>query len=181
MLPSESPANSPPISSLDRRRSRAYMIACASPRYLKLRGTPRTPQELVEHNCLTQIDGSIRASWKFTRNGKTTSVKVSGNCSGNSGDRLMRAADAGVGIVYEPTFILAEGLRRRKLVQVLPEWKSETFTVYAVYVNREYLPPKVRTFIDFLAEWFERHGASVGAEVSAVPQVSQSTTCPAAN
>jgi DNA-binding transcriptional LysR family regulator len=138
----------------------ARLVVCASPKYLKAHGTPKSPQELARHNCLTHFEGGgMRATWKFSRDGRNTAVQVSGNCRGNNGELLTRAAAAGVGIVYEPTFIVGELLRAKKLVQLLPGWQSDSLSIYAVYANREYLPPKVRSFIDFLAEWFERTAA----------------------
>jgi DNA-binding transcriptional LysR family regulator len=135
------------------------MIVCASPMYLKAHGTPKSPEDLAKHNCLTRFDGGVRAMWKFARDSRSTTVQVSGNFRGNNGELLMRAAIAGLGIVYEPTFIVGEALRAKKLVQLLPAWQSETYSIYAVYANREYLPAKVRSLIDFLAQWFERNPA----------------------
>jgi DNA-binding transcriptional LysR family regulator len=139
--------------------ARAHMIVCASPMYLKAHGTPKSPEDLAKHNCLTRFDGGVRAMWKFARDSRSTTVQVSGNFRGNNGELLMRAAIAGLGIVYEPTFIVGEALRAKKLVQLLPAWQSETYSIYAVYANREYLPAKVRSLIDFLAQWFERNPA----------------------
>lgn len=137
--------------------ARAHMLVCASPKYLKTHGMPQSPEDLVRHNCLTRFDGGVRATWKLARDARSISVQVAGNCRGNNGELLMRAAIAGLGIVYEPTFIVGEALRSKKLVQLLPEWQSDTYSIYAVYANREYLPAKVRSFIDFLAHWFERN------------------------
>ncbi|MDE2305634.1 MAG: LysR family transcriptional regulator, partial [Gammaproteobacteria bacterium] len=56
--------------------------------------------------------------------------------------------------------IVAEALASGHLVPILPKWTAESVVVNAVYVNREFMPPKVRTFIDFLAAWFaatDRH------------------------
>ena len=60
----------------------------------------------------------------------------------------------GVGIVLQPTFLAHELLRSRKLVRVLEEWTVDPLTIYAVYPDRQYLPPKVRTLIDFLVARF---------------------------
>jgi len=53
-----------------------------------------------------------------------------------------------------PTFLVYEALRKKKLVRILSDWKVDDLTVFAVYPNRKFLPPKVRSFIDFLAERF---------------------------
>src|SRR5438270_647246 len=58
------------------------------------------------------------------------------------------------GVIRQPAFVLADALRKKTLVRVLPDWSAGEHGVFAVYPNRQYLPPKVRTFIDFLAERF---------------------------
>jgi DNA-binding transcriptional LysR family regulator len=58
----------------------------------------------------------------------------------------------GLGVIYEPTFLAYEALRQKRLIRALPDWEAEEFSVVAVYPNRKFLPPKVRSFIDFLAE-----------------------------
>lgn len=62
----------------------------------------------------------------------------------------------GLGIIRQPAFVVAEALRKKALVRVLPDWYAGEHAVSAVYPNRQYLPPKVRTFVDFLAERFGR-------------------------
>jgi len=137
-----------------RRLTPARIVACASPGYLRKRGMPRSPEELAGHNCLCYAHSSYRNDWRFRRDGVERTVRVSGNLRGNNGDILMNAAIEGLGVVYEPTFLVYEALRRKRLIRVLPEWEGDEFSVFAVYPNRKFLPPKVRNFIDFLAERF---------------------------
>jgi DNA-binding transcriptional LysR family regulator len=135
--------------------ARARMILCASSKYLKARGAPKAPDDLPRHNCLTYSYSGTRTNWRFSKAGKDVSVRVSGNCRCNNGELLARSAEAGLGIIYEPSFIVEDAIRSGKLVRLLPDWESETFVIYAAYANRDFLPPKVRTLIDFLAKWFE--------------------------
>ena len=81
-------------------------------------------------------------------------VLVSGDLRGNSGDILRNAAIEGLGVILQPTFLIYEALREKKLLRILSDWEADDFTVFAVYPNRKFLPLKVRTFIDFLAERF---------------------------
>jgi DNA-binding transcriptional LysR family regulator len=136
--------------------SKAGVILCASPAYLRNHGMPKSPGDLTRHNCLTYAYWGDNTTWRFTRNGKETAVRVSGNCRCNNGELLASAAAAGLGLVCEPSFIVDEALRARKLIRVLPGWDAEPLTVYAVYANRSFLPPKVRSLIDFLAAWFQK-------------------------
>jgi len=137
-----------------RRIAPVRMVACASPVYLKKRGMPQSPEELVGHNCLFYAHSSYRNDWRFQRQGEKRTVRVSGNFRSNSGDVLMNAAIEGLGVIYEPTFMTYEALWQKRLVRILPDWEAEEFTLFTVYPNRKFLPPKVRSFIDFLAERF---------------------------
>jgi DNA-binding transcriptional LysR family regulator len=137
-----------------RRITPVRIVACASPAYLKKRGMPKSPDELVSHNCLFYALVSFRNDWRFKRKGAEKIVRVSGNFRSNSGDVLMNAAIEGLGIIYEPTFMTYEALRQKRLVRVLPEWEADEYSLFALYPNRKFLPPKVRSFIDFLVERF---------------------------
>jgi DNA-binding transcriptional LysR family regulator len=132
----------------------ARIVACAAPRYLKRFGTPKTPDELAGHNCISYAYWPMHREWRFTRNGVERTIRVDGNLRGNNGDILLNAATQGLGVLLQPTFVVYEELQRKKLVRILRDWETEALTVFAVYPNRKFLPPKVRSFIDFLAERF---------------------------
>jgi DNA-binding transcriptional LysR family regulator len=137
-----------------RKLTRARIVACASPGYLKQHGTPKSPGELTGHNCLTYAYWSLQNDWRFKRKGLERTVRISGNLRGNNGDILVKAAIEGLGVILHPTFLVYEALRDKKLVRILSDWEADDLTVFAVYPNRKFLPPKVRSFIDFLAERF---------------------------
>jgi DNA-binding transcriptional LysR family regulator len=134
------------------------LVACASPAYLKRRGTPKSPGDLVRHNCLTYAYTTLRA-WRFCRGGKTEVVKVGGTLHSNNGALLAGACATGSGICLEPAFVVDDFLRAGTLVRLFPGWDTDTFTIYAVYPSRNLLPPKVRTFVDYLVERF-KNGAT---------------------
>jgi DNA-binding transcriptional LysR family regulator len=137
-----------------RRLTRARIVACASPGYLKKHGTPKSPEELVGHNCISYAYSPVQNDWHFRRNGVDQTVPISGNLRGNNGDILVIAAIEGLGVALQPTFVIYEALRQKKLVRILSDWEADELTVFAVYPNRKFLPPKVRSFIDFIAERF---------------------------
>jgi DNA-binding transcriptional LysR family regulator len=87
--------------------------------------------------------------------GEDAEIKVAGPLHSNNGVILAAAAADGNGICLEPSFIVDEWLRSRKLVRLLPAWETDLFTVYAVYPSRILLPAKVRTFVDYLVEYFQ--------------------------
>jgi DNA-binding transcriptional LysR family regulator len=134
--------------------TRARMVACASPEYVRRHGMPKSPADLARHNCLTYAYAGLQNEWHFTRRKREETVKVGGNLHGNNGDILSHAAADGLGVIVQPTFLVYELLHARKLVRVLEGWEADDLTIFAVYPSRQFLPPKVRTFIDFMVERF---------------------------
>jgi len=92
--------------------------------------------------------------WRFDHNGEQLSIHIDGPLAANNGDALRIAALAGSGIILQPTFIVGDDLRAGRLQQVLQDFSLEVLNVYAVYPHRQYLSTKVRTFVDFLSEYF---------------------------
>lgn len=138
-----------------RKLGEARMVACASPAYLKAHGAPKTPEDLARHSCLTYEYMPLRNVWTFRgKDGREHAVRVSGPLHSNNGDLLAAAAVAGVGIAYEPEFILGPDLKAGRLVPILGSYTSPLGPIYAVYPSRRYLSAKVRAFVDFLAERF---------------------------
>ena len=115
---------------------------------------PKSPEDLANHNCLSYAYVNLPNEWHFRRKGVERKVLVSGDLRGNSGDILRNAAVEHLGVILQPTFLIYEALREKKLVRILSDWEADELTVFAVYPNRRFLPPNVRSFIDFLAERF---------------------------
>ena len=138
-----------------RKLGETRVIACASPAYLKKHGTPRVPEDLAAHNCVTYSYIPDSHLWRFRDpSGAERAVQVRGNLHANNGDLLTDAAVRGIGIVYEPEFIVSEALAAKKLVRVLAEYERPALGIHAVYASRKHLSAKVRSFVDFLAGRF---------------------------
>lgn len=138
-----------------RKLDETRLIACASRAYLKKHGAPKTPEDLVHHNCVTYAYVPDSNLWRFRDpDGNERSVNVTGNVHANNGDLLTQAAVNGIGIVYEPEFIVGEALAKKKLVRLLAGFEPAPLGIYAVYASRKHLSAKVRSFVDFLAERF---------------------------
>jgi DNA-binding transcriptional LysR family regulator len=138
-----------------RRIAPCRMMTCASPAYLEARGTPRTVAELAAHNCLGYtLTQSGANRWVYGLQGEIN-VPVSGDLRANNGDALLAAAIAGQGIVYQPSFIVADDLRTGRLIALpLDQPTHARLAVYAVYLPDRHPPAKVRAFIDFIASEF---------------------------
>ena len=138
-----------------RRLAPCRMVAVAAPDYLRARGSPQHPQDLVRHTCLLYTLSARRDEWTFARDGEIASVRVNGPLRTNNGDMIAAAAAAGLGIALQPSFIVGERLRHGELVHVLPAWRVQPeAAVYAVYPASRALPAKTRSLIDFLAGRF---------------------------
>ena len=137
-----------------RRLATTSLVACASPDYLQTRGTPRSPQELENHNCLVFGDSSYFRDWPFEQHGERTVVRPRGNLRCGDTNVLRLAAVQGLGVLMLASFILAEDLQAGRLVPILTDYTIGQFGVFAVYANRRFLPPKVRLFVDALAGRF---------------------------
>lgn len=127
---------------------------CAAPEYLQRCGTPKTPADLAHHNCLSYSYAATGDEWTLSGPGGTHSVKVSGTLRATNGDMVKLAVLGGVGLMRQPTFLIAEELRSGRLVEVLTDYKSSELGIYAVYPSRKHLSAKVRTFVDFIASAF---------------------------
>ena len=132
-------------------------MLCASPGYLARHGTPRTPQELVEHECVLLVGSQGRQDvWRFGDGaGGEIAVRVRGRMETNYGEILRDAVVAGMGIAVHSDWHVVRDLREGRLVQVLSDFPIAESGIHAVMPQRRLVPPRVRAFVDFLAARFE--------------------------
>ena len=130
-------------------------VVCASPHYLATHGTPQTPDDLLDHDCLVYSNLAEPDVWAWRdADGKQRSIRINPVMRASSGDFLANAAAHGLGLVIQPTFLAAEAVRLGNLVPVLEDYEWPTVPAYAVYPPTRHLSYRVRAFIDFLAERF---------------------------
>lgn len=129
-------------------------VMAASPDYLARRGVPVGLADLAGHDCLSYSYIVAGDEWRFTGPDGEQSVQPSGRLRANNGEVLREAALAGSGIAVLPTFIAGPDLAAGRLVQVLPDYDNRSSAVYAVWPSGRHPSPKLRAFIDFLAERF---------------------------
>ena len=133
------------------------MYLLASPEYLERSGTPRKPDDLVEHNCLIYSSSSSVNVWEFTRNGRDYSVAVNGSLQCDNGDTLLEAALSGLGLLILPYWMVHKQLATGELLEVMPEYEPTPLPIHIVYPERRYLPLKVRSFVEFLGKEFSKN------------------------
>jgi DNA-binding transcriptional LysR family regulator len=122
------------------------MALVAHHRYLARRGRLSRPAELADHAALQYAHTST--DWVLQRGRRSVSVRVRPTLRVNSSLALHQAALQGLGIARLPRFVLGGDLRRKRLVQVLPEWSLPETPIQLVTTSRE-LPRKTRAFIEF--------------------------------
>jgi DNA-binding transcriptional LysR family regulator len=134
-----------------RRLGVTGQVIVASPDYLARHGTPLTPQDLLNHNCLRFNFRRAAPDWPFRMDGRDFSLKVSGTIEGNSGEALSQLAKLGAGIARIGTFSVADELRSGHLVPLLEAFNPEDQEpIHAVFVGGAAMPARVRAFVDFL-------------------------------
>jgi DNA-binding transcriptional LysR family regulator len=130
-------------------------VLCAAPAYLERHGAPRRPEDLADHACVLFSPLTARGTWTLRRGGQKYSVRVAGAFETDEIDAVRAAVAAGMGIGALPAYMVADDLRRGRLVpllrpfQVLPE-----SAIYLVYLPNRTLSSRVRALIDFLAARF---------------------------
>ena len=137
-----------------RKIARARRLLAAAPGYLARRGLPESPADLAFHDCLIYSLTDSPELWDFDGPEGPVSVAVTGRMRANNGQALRDAAMAGLGIVRLPVFTMGQALVDGRLVPVMPRYPVPTHELYAVYPSSRHPTPKLRAFVDFLAEQF---------------------------
>lgn len=122
----------------------------ASPAYLKSKGVPCAPQDLLNHECLRMRD----SPWVLNRTdglGEEV-VAVKGQFVANNAGYLRNLGLLELGIFMSAKKMVQPDLEARKLVRVLPDWTMQELSIYALTGTR-LLPSKVRMLVDYLAKY----------------------------
>jgi DNA-binding transcriptional LysR family regulator len=128
-------------------------MCVASPAYLSAHGTPSTPQDLVQHECLLQGN----ETWRFIVNGKAVSIRPQGRFKADNGSALLAAALANLGIAALPDFLADGPIAAGTLIPILTDFPSPEAGIYVVRPPGSAAPRKVRALIDILIEWFGKN------------------------
>ena len=156
-----------PDSSLHARRLSALdQVVCAAPSYVNIHGTPDNPDQLASHECILYSFDDEPLRWTFLDRGRPRDVRVRGRIWVNTSGALRGLALAGAGLVMLTELMVADALADGRLVRVLPDYPVPSSALYALYPSRKLLSPKVRAFVDYLAE---RIPAAIRATAPARP------------
>lgn len=130
-------------------------LFCAAPGYLEARGTPKTPNDLMKHDCLLlRFPGSRQYRWTLQTARGPLTLSVQGGFDADDGDLLTDWALMGRGIAMKPLWEVAEHLRAGRLRPVLLDHAPEPAALSVLYPHRDLLPSRVKIFADFAVERF---------------------------
>jgi len=125
-------------------------VCVASRAYLEKRGTPSSPDDLKEHDCLIYTLLSTGTHWRF----KDIDVPISGRLRVNSPEAIREYVNAGLGIAQGPQWLYEEGLRSGNLQLLLNEYVAPPVPIQIVYLANRLLPQRAIVFMDFIADIF---------------------------
>lgn len=142
-------------SGLIARKLAPYQLKlCAAPDYLANRPPIDHPQALADHECLGFSYTELRTRWTFTGPDGDITVPVSGKLMVDSGEALLMAARAGLGLLLQPAELVQEDLDSGRLIEVLPDYRVPVRPFHLLYAPDRRMTPKLRSFIDFALTTF---------------------------
>jgi DNA-binding transcriptional LysR family regulator len=139
-----------------RRIGTSERCIIATPTYLKKNGTPKSPLDLVEHNCILYAYLSTGNEWIFNSKDGEIRVKVSGNLRANNGEAIRQAVLADLGIAASPAWLVEDDLKSGKVEKILGDFSPLSSDINAVYPSARHVSAKVRALTEFLRVEFDQ-------------------------
>ncbi len=132
-----------------------HRVICASPAYIARHGIPLTPDDLLNHNCISIKTSAKLNEWSFHAAKGRRVIAVAGNIVANNAETVLQLGLAGAGIIRLGDNIVGEHLRQGDLIPLLADsHRDEPLPLHAVYPHGRHRLPKVAAFLDFLVEQF---------------------------
>jgi DNA-binding transcriptional LysR family regulator len=139
-----------------------YRIVVGAPEYLEHRGTPMTPADLEDHDCVHYR--GVGTHWRLVDSGgQAFEVRAASRLRSNSGQVALDWALAGCGLVMNSWVDVELDVRTGRLVHVLQGWRSDPAPVCALFPSSRQLPSRVRLFIDAMVDWLNKRGDYIGS------------------
>jgi|SRR5579883_752399 DNA-binding transcriptional LysR family regulator len=128
------------------------LVAVASPDYVRRRGAPEAPRELVHHLCINLRQPTIGGlyAWEFAREGRELRVRVDGQLTFNSTLPIIDAALSGYGIAYVPENLVRDHIAEERLTLLLDEWSPRFSGYHLYYPSRRQMSPAFAVVIEAL-------------------------------
>lgn len=139
-----------------KKLSTVKMVLCASPEYLARYGTPDHPTALSKLPTAAVSRLSTGDYWEFNGKDGVIRVDIKPRIRTTNGEICRATALRHQAIVLEPMFLVEEDLNAGNLVEILTDFPSPERSIYVVYPTRKHLAPKVRSFIAFISDVFDK-------------------------
>lgn len=127
-------------------------VLCASPLYLQKFGTPKVPQDILNHRYITHGMRAPDHVLEFDEE----EIHVAPFMRVNDTLLMKQCALQGIGIVKMHHYVVADELKEKRLIEILEQYDNTTQPIYLCYQPTRYLKPKIRHFIDFLVRKMEK-------------------------
>jgi DNA-binding transcriptional LysR family regulator len=132
-------------------------VVCGSPAYFAAHGTPKTPEELLHHMCVTFTGLALGMTWIFNpRGGQSRGVRPLCRLKTNTAESAIDAAVAGVGVTNVLSYQVARPVADGKLQVVLQDYEPDPVPVHLVHAGQALAPLKIRRFMEFAAPRLRR-------------------------
>ncbi|TNE36373.1 MAG: LysR family transcriptional regulator [Alphaproteobacteria bacterium] len=147
-------ANLPDSALVARKIASCPRVLAAAPDYLRRKGRPQKPEDLLAHDCLLlRFPGSTQFQWSFLEGGgKSQTIAVKGRMDSDNGDALTEWALAGEGIILKPRFEIREEIADGKLEVVMEKYPPPAVTLSALWPQGPFVNPRTRLLVDYLME-----------------------------
>jgi DNA-binding transcriptional LysR family regulator len=143
--------NLPDSSLVSMRGGSIGRVVCGGPAYFAARGTPKRPEELHEHDCITFNGLASPEAWIFPTQKGNVSVAVHSRLIVNTAEAAIDAAIAGLGVTRVLSYQAADAIRTGALVIALREFEPTRVPVSLIHAGQGLLPLKLRAMLDFTA------------------------------
>jgi DNA-binding transcriptional LysR family regulator len=127
------------------------VVVCASPAYLKARGAPQRPEDLMQHDCIAWSILGPRDTWWFQDSGREQQYPIRTRLATTLAESAVDAATAGLGLVQTTSYQASQAIGDGRLVVVLRGFECAVTPVSLVYTRDRLLPLRLRAFVDFAA------------------------------
>lgn len=140
-----------------RRLTVLPQVCCASAGYVAEHGLPDTLADLDRHQAVDYLSASTGKSvpFEFTVGGKVETRSLAHTVAVNNGDAYVAACEAGFGLIQVPVYHVTRQLAAGTLVELLPDFRPPPLPLTVLYPQNRHLSPRVRVFVDWLAELFQ--------------------------
>ena len=132
---------------------------CATPAFMRTRAEPHSPRDLARLPTIGMITarGGRSQPFRYSNKGKVTEFALDHALVVNDANMYITAGLAGLGVMQAPSYAVHQAIEERRLVRLLQDWRTPTVPIHVIYPPNRYLSAKVRVFIDWVVEVFERN------------------------